>query len=87
MKPEIQRKIAPQYLMALTLALILSPGAMAENYVNWGKKYGLAIPDDWRRIERSNVDVFLRAHDKDPKSMDYDAFFCPVDAKPFYSQA
>ena len=75
---------------AVTLALTFGISAStesAENYVNWGKKYYITIPDDWRQIERFNVENFLTLHDKDPKGIDFDIFLCPKDAEPFYSQA
>lgn len=76
------------YLLTFTLCLGSSALAdSAENYVNWGKKYYVTIPDDWRQIERFNVENFLILHDKDPKGIEFDIFLCPKDAEPFYSQA
>lgn len=73
--------------VALAAALCLTGAAAAENYVNWGSEYYFTIPDDWRQIERFNVDNFLNLHGKDPASVQYDVFVCPKDADPFYSKA
>lgn len=81
MKRRITITLASLAILALTL------NAQAENYVNWGKGYYVSIPEDWRQIERFNVDNFLRFHGNDPTASPYDAFFCPVDATPFYSKA
>lgn len=87
------------FLVALALVFIISSSALAEdaenaetaetagNYVNWGKKYYITIPGDWRQIERSNVESFLQLHGKNPEEVDFDIFLCPKDASPFYSQA
>lgn len=80
--------------VALALAFGISSRAQtdraenpANNYINWGKKYYITIPDDWRQIDRFNVENFLRLHDKDPEQVDFDVFLCPAAAVPFYSQA
>ncbi len=71
-------------LVTLTLA---SSSVNAKNYINWGNEYYFNVPDDWRQIERFNVEEFLRLHGKNPIDVPHDAFFCPIDAEPFWSRA
>jgi len=76
-------------LAALALLFVLSTvrSASAKNYVNWANQYYFHVPDDWRQIERYNVENFLQLHGKNPAEVPYDAFFCPKDAEPFWSKA
>ncbi len=67
--------------------MTLAPSVSAKNYINWGNKYYFHVPDDWRQIERFNVENFLQLHGKNPADVPYDAFFCPKDAEPFWSKA
>jgi hypothetical protein len=57
------------------------------SYVSWANGYHFTVPDDWRKIERFNVEEFLRFHGKDPATVPHDAFFCPKDAEPFWSKS
>ena len=88
----MRARIAKAYCVACIVTLAPAFGISAStdngvNYVNWGKKYYITIPNDWRRIERLNVENFLKIHNKDPRQVDFDVFLCPKAAVPFYSQA
>ncbi len=74
-------------LSIVALTMFAGSSATAKNYVNWANEYYFNVPDDWRKIERFNVQEFLRLHGKDPATVPHDAFFCPKDAEPFWSKA
>lgn len=73
-------------LVILSLTSLTTETAQAEDYVNWGKEYRLVIPNDWTRIERDNVNIFLIESGQNPADVDFDAFFCPAGAIPYFSR-
>ncbi len=74
-------------LAIAALTMFAGSSVVAKNYVNWANEYYFNVPDDWRKIERFNVEEFLRLHGKNPLTVPHDAFFCPKDAEPFWSKA
>lgn len=72
-------------ITAIFLILILASSVLADEvFVNWAAKYYITMPDDWRHVPYSTVNIFLSSQNVKLSEFSYDAVISQKADKPFF---